>query len=63
MNTKEELLQIFDTQAGVQSLLDLLERMFLDHCYRNAELNYNNHYDIIVAYEEIKYIIEKSFVI
>jgi len=61
MDAKQNLLQVMDTQAGSKSLTDHLDRMFLDHCYRNAEIGCHDNTDIISSYEQIKEIIERAF--
>lgn len=61
MDTKQNLLQVIDIQAGAKSLTEPLNRMFLDHCYRQAEISSSNNTEIISSYEQIKEIIERAF--
>ena len=60
MDSKQNLLQVIDVYAGAKSLTAPLERMFLDHCYLDAQ--HGSHTtEVVVAYEAIKEIIERSF--
>ena len=61
MNTKQKLLQAIDAQAGTKTLIESLNRMFLDHCYLHAQISSSDNTMIISSYEQIKEIIERAF--